>query len=98
MSPEKRLHAFARVGGNMFEATSALFLGAEYVYSDERADATGMTLPSYGVLNFTLDGRLLDANMYLALFNALDEVYRTDGNHLMTPRTFVYGVSWTLWE
>jgi hypothetical protein len=36
--------------------------------------------------------------MYLAFFNAFDESYRTEGDFLMTPRTFVYGISWTLWE
>lgn len=95
---ERRLVAGARIGGAMFEATSALYAGVEFVHSGERTGFDGTLLPAYDVLNLSLDGRLLDANMYLALFNVTDEAYRTDGNYLMTPRTFVYGIAWTLWE
>jgi hypothetical protein len=97
-SPRTRVHAVARVGRNLFNATSGLFAGVEYVYSDARVDFSGEELPAYEVFNFTLDGHLLDADMYLALLNAFDELYRTNGDYLMTPRTFVYGISWTLWE
>jgi hypothetical protein len=97
-SPQVMLHGSFRVGGSMFEKTSALYAGVEYMHCGERVGFDGTMLGAYDVFNFTLDGRLLDANMYLALFNAFDEVYRTEGNFLMTPRTFVYGISWTLWE
>lgn len=97
-APSAQLHASARVGGNLFEATSALFFGVEYVRCDDRVDFSGTNLPAYEVVNFTIDGRLLDADMYLAFLNAFDESYRTEGNYLMTPRTFVYGIAWTLWE
>jgi outer membrane cobalamin receptor len=97
-TPRTRLHARARFGRKLFDATSALFAGVRYTYSDARVDFSGEEMPAYGVVDFTLDGRLLDADMYLALLNAFDERYRTDGDHLMTPRTFVYGISWTLWE
>jgi hypothetical protein len=96
--PRVNTLASFRVGGNLFEATSALFAGVEYLRGGERTGFSGEDLPSYEVFNFFLDGRLLDAQMYLALFNAFDEAYRTEGEFLMTPRTFVYGISWTLWE
>jgi hypothetical protein len=97
-APERRFHASARIGANLFEATSALYVGAEYVHGGERVGFSGTALPAYDVLNLTLDGRLLDADMYLALINVLDESYRTESDYLMTPRTFVYGIAWTLWE
>lgn len=97
-SPRSMVHASLRIGGAMFEATSALFAGVDYTRSGERTGYAGTPLPAWEVVNFTLDGRLLDANMYLALLNALDTSYRTEGNYLMTPRTFVYGIAWTLWE
>lgn len=97
-APATRVIASGRVGGSMFDVTSALYAGVEYVYCDERIDYTGQRLPSYEVINLTLDGRLINANMYLALFNARNVKYRSDGAFLMTPRTFVYGIAWTLWE
>ena len=87
-----------RVGRNLFEATSALYFGAEYAYRGEQRSPTGGVLPSYYVVNFKLDARLLDAQMYLLLLNAFDESYQTEAGYLMTPRTFVYGLAWTLFE
>jgi len=97
-APATRVVATGRVGGSLFDATSALYAGVEYVYGDERIDYTGERLPSYEVINLMLDGRLINANMYLALFNVRNVKYRSDGAFLMTPRTFVYGIAWTLWE
>lgn len=97
-SPRTRAIASARLGRALFEATSALFFGIEYMYSDSRRDYAGNELPSYGVLNLTLDGKLLDAHLYLKYLNVFNEEYRTTGDYLMTPRTFVYGIAWRLFD
>jgi hypothetical protein len=96
--PRQNILVSARVGGNLFEATSALYLGVEYAYRSRTRGFGGALLPSYNVFNFKLDGRLLDANMYLVLLNAFNEAYQTADGYLMTPRTFVYGLAWTLFE
>ena len=90
--------ASALVGGEMFENTSALYGGAEFVHVDSRVDFDGATLPSFNVLNLILEGRLLDTRLYLKYLNVLDEAYRTQGDYLMTPSTFVYGIEWTLFD
>jgi hypothetical protein len=97
-TPRLRTFASARVGGRLFKGSSALYAVAEYMHQDERTDFAGNALGAYEVLNLSLDARLVDARLYLAFLNVLDERYRTDGNFLMTPRTFVYGIAWTLWE
>lgn len=96
--PRNNVLVSARVGANLFEATSALYFGVEYAYRSSRRKLEGGRLPSYNVFNFKLDGRLLDANMYLVLLNAFNETYQTADGYLMTPRTFVYGLAWTLFE
>jgi TonB dependent receptor-like, beta-barrel len=90
--------ASALVGGEMFEKTSALYGGAEFVHVDQRVDFEGAELPPFDVLNLILEGRLLDARLYVKYLNVLDEVYRTEGDYLMTPATFVYGIEWTLFD
>ena len=85
-------------GRDFFEETSAVFLGASVLAADERVDYEGTLLPSFTVLNLILEARLLDARMYLQYLNVLDEQYRTEGDYLMTPSTFVYGIEWTLFN
>lgn len=96
--PKRTAVLSARVGRNLFEATSALHFGVEYVYRSGRGSRTGGELPSYRLVNFKVDARLLDANMYMLLINAFDELYQTEEGYLMTPRTFVYGLAWSLFE
>ena len=97
-TPRTRAGASLRAGNNLFEETSALYFGAEYVYNTERKDYDGRSLPSYTVWNFRLDGRLLDAQMYLMMLNVFDQQYQTQRGFLMTPRTFVYGITWELFQ
>jgi hypothetical protein len=96
--PQLQANASFLVGRNFFEDTSALYIGAGYQSVDERSDYDGTLLPSFQVLNLALEGRLLDARLYLQYLNALDEAYQTEGNYLMTPRSFVYGIEWTLFD
>jgi hypothetical protein len=96
--PELMTTATALIGGEMFEATSALYVGGEFIHVDERVDFGGAALPSFDVLNLLLEGRLLDARLYLKYLNALDQVYRTEGDYLMTPSTLAYGIEWTLFD
>jgi hypothetical protein len=96
--PRTRFDASLLAGSELFEETSALYAGVEYTFVDERTDFDGEALPSFKVVNFVLEGRLIDARLYLRLLNALDESYQTQGGYLMTPRTFVYGIEWTLFD
>ena len=82
----------------MFQNTSAVYFGGDYQYTTMRTDYAGVDLPGFGVLNVYLEGRLLDAHIYIGVMNALEESYQTLGGYLMTPRTFVYGVSWLLFD
>jgi hypothetical protein len=54
--------------------------------------------PAYDVMHLKIDMTLLDAHIYFMLLNVLDEQYQTISPFLMTPRTFVYGVQWTLFD
>jgi hypothetical protein len=96
--PRLQAHASLRIGGEMFEASSALYGGVEYAYVDERRDFDARLLPAFHVVNFSIEGRLIDARLYLRLLNAFDEAYQTQGGYLMTPRTLVYGIEWTLFD
>jgi hypothetical protein len=96
--PELQANAALLVGGEMFEATSALYLGAEYVHMGARTDYDGRALGAFDVVNLLLEGRLLDARLYLRYINLLDESYTTLGDYRMTPRTFAYGIEWTLFN
>lgn len=96
--PEFMATANALVGGEMFEKTSALYAGAEFVHVDDRIDYNGAALPGFNALNFILEGRLLDARLYVKYLNILDEAYRTQGDYLMTPSSIVYGIEWTLFD
>jgi TonB-dependent receptor-like protein len=96
--PKFQVNGSLLFGRDFFETTSAIFLGASVLSADERVDYDGARLSSFTVLNFILEARLLDARMYLQYLNALDEPYRTQGDYLMTPRSFVYGIEWTLFN
>ncbi|HEU4929433.1 MAG TPA: TonB-dependent receptor, partial [Candidatus Krumholzibacteria bacterium] len=96
--PRFQVNGSLLFGRDFFDETSAVFLGASVLSADERVDYQGNLLPSFTVLNFMLEARLLDARMYLQYLNALDEQYRTQSDYLMTPRTFVYGIEWTLFN
>lgn len=96
--PQFQTDASFLVGRNFFEETSALFIGARFMSVEERSDYDGAALPSYRVLNLTLEGRLLDARLYLQYLNVFDDAYQTAGGYLMTPGTFVYGIEWTLFD
>jgi len=86
------------IGGEMFQATSAIYLGGEYVHMGTRDDYDGRELPAFNVLNLSVNARLIDVHFYLRYLNVLDEQYATVDGYLMTPRTFVYGLEWTLYN
>ena len=96
--PRYQANASILFGRDFFEETSALFLGAQFTSADERLDYDGTHLDGFNVLNLILEGRLLDARIYLQYLNFLDEAYQTQSGYLMTPRTFVYGIEWTLFN
>jgi hypothetical protein len=96
--PRWNAHASFRFGRSFFQTTSALYVGADYTYCSSRLTVSGGELPEYQVLNLFLDGRLLDAQLYLAWLNVLDERYQTIEGYLMMPRTIVYGVAWQIWD
>lgn len=96
--PEVRVNASLSIDRSFFRNTSELFFTCEYQHSGSRLDLEGTELSSYDVLNLRLDARLVDAWLYVLLLNALDRDYETVSPYLMTPRTFVYGVAWTLFD
>ncbi len=96
--PDVQVNASLLIGGEMFNATSALYAGAEYTHMGSREDYDGRALAAYDVLNLTLHARLVDAHFYLRYINVLDEAYQTYQGYLMTPATFVYGIEWTLFN
>jgi hypothetical protein len=97
-APRWDAHASLRFGRSIFQATSALYVGLDYTYRGNRKTVSGGGLPSYNLLNLKLDGRLLKAQLYFMVMNALDEKYQTIEGYLMTPRTFVYGIAWQLFD
>lgn len=96
--PSTRVNASFRIGRAFFGNTSDLFFTAEYQYTGERFDPNGVAIDPYDVVNLRLDGRLIDAQLYLMLLNALDTRYETISPYLMTPRTFSWGIQWTLFD
>jgi len=97
-TPEFRSSVEVRMGSTLFESTSALYASLELSHTSARRDFANGELPAYDVLNLKIDGRLLDARMYLVWFNLLNENYATQNGYPMTPQTFVYGIVWTLFE
>ena len=96
--PRTQINAALEVGTQLFEKSSALYLGGEYAFVDERSDYRGVLLPSYPVVNVSLVGRLLDARLSVRGLNLMDESYQTVSGYLMTPRTLAYGIEWTLFD
>jgi hypothetical protein len=96
--PRVQTNAAFMLGRDFFEATSALFLGVRFMSADARVDYDGNRLPNFQVLNVEVEGRLLDARIYLQYLNVTDEQYRTQSDYLMTPGSLVYGIEWTLFE
>jgi len=96
--PRWNANASLRFGRNIFQNTSALYFGFDYSFRSTRRSLSGGSLPSYNLLNLKLEGRLLGAELYLLLMNALDEQYQTIEGYLMTPRTLVYGVAWEIFD
>ncbi|MCH7548548.1 MAG: TonB-dependent receptor, partial [Candidatus Krumholzibacteriota bacterium] len=97
-APEYRTSINARIGRDFFESTSSLYVTADYQYTAKRTGFQGDALSPYRVLNAYFELRLIDAYLYLGLMNALDESYQTAGGYLMTPRTFMYGIAWNLFD
>jgi len=95
--PSARAIGGASIGRSLFKDTSYILFGGEYIYSGSRT-AGGAELSSYGVTNLKLEGRLVDAHLYLLWMNVSDEQYETVWPYLMTPRTFVYGIQWTFYN
>lgn len=96
--PKVQANVSGLVGGDMFQKTSALYGGLEYVHMGERHDYNGRLLPAFDVLNLVVEGRLINTHVYLKFLNVLDQQYTTTGDYLMTPRTFEYGIQWTLFN
>lgn len=96
--PEVRGVAAASIGRSLFKDSSHILLGAEYEYSGSRIAGGGPELSPYGVVNLKLEGRLVDAHLYLLWLNVSDEQYMTVWPYLMTPRTFAYGIAWTFYN
>ncbi|HXV14690.1 MAG TPA: TonB-dependent receptor [Candidatus Krumholzibacteria bacterium] len=96
--PRFQTHAAFMLGRDFFEATSALFVGARFMSADSRVDYDGNRLPSFQVWNIEVEGRLLDARLYVQYLNVTDEQYRTQSDYLMTPGSLVYGIEWTMFD
>jgi hypothetical protein len=96
--PRVQVNGSLLVGGEMFEKTSALYGGVEYLHMQSRVDGSGAVLPAFDVVNLVLVGRLLDARLYAKYVNLLDARYTTTGDYLMTPASLCYGIEWTLFN
>jgi hypothetical protein len=96
--PEYRATVEAGVGRDLFKHTSAFRVSAEFLRVGARKAGSADPLPAFGVLNVKLAVRLVDAHLYVQWLNVTDEVYETVWPYLETPRTFVYGVEWTLFD
>jgi hypothetical protein len=83
---------------SFFKNSSALRLTGEFQHTGKRDVRGGTELASYDVFNVKIDARLIDAQLYLLLLNVLGERYETASPFLMTPRTFVYGIEWNLFN
>jgi hypothetical protein len=96
--PRTQVNASLTAGMQLFEKTSAVYLGVEYQFVDSRRDYNGVLLPSFNVVNASLVARLLDARFYARWLNMTNEAYQTVSGYLMTPRTLEYGLEWTLFD
>jgi len=96
--PRAQVNASLMCGMQLFDRTSALYVGGEYTYLSDRHDYNGVSLSDCNVVNLSLVGRLIDAHFYLRWLNVLDEKYETVSGYLMTPRSLAYGIEWTLFD
>jgi outer membrane cobalamin receptor len=96
--PRTQANASLMCGMQLFQKSSALYIGGEYGYVDDRRDYNGTPLSAYNVVNVSIVGRLVDAHFYAKWLNILDEQYQTVSGYLMTPRTLEYGIEWTLFD
>ena len=96
--PRTQMNASLTAGMQLFEKTSAVYLGVEYQFVDTRRDYNGVLLPSFNVVNASIVARLLDARFYARWLNMTNEAYQTVSGYLMTPRTLEYGIEWTLFD
>jgi hypothetical protein len=96
--PEYRATATAGLGRDLFKNTSEFRLSAEYLRLGARKSGSVDPLAPYGVLNVKLVVRLIDAWLYVQWLNVTDEAYETVWPYLETPRTFAYGVEWTIFD
>ncbi|HKW13294.1 MAG TPA: TonB-dependent receptor [Candidatus Krumholzibacteria bacterium] len=96
--PRAQVNASLTAGTQLFEKTSAVYLGVEYQFVDTRRDYNGVLLPSFSVVNASIVARLLDARFYARWLNMTNAAYQTVSGYLMTPRTLEYGIEWTLFD
>jgi hypothetical protein len=96
--PEYRATARASIGRDLFKKTSGVWFGAEFVRCGERVSGSVDPLGAYDFLNLKFTVRLVEARLYVQWLNVRDERYQTVWPYLMTPRTFVYGVQWTIFD
>jgi hypothetical protein len=95
--PRTRAVAAVSLGRSLFKNTSHITVGGEYEYGASRT-TEGVQLDPYQVANIKIEGRLVDAHIYLMWLNVGDEAYETHWPYLMTPRTVAYGVAWTFYN
>jgi hypothetical protein len=96
--PEVKATASFSIRRDLFRSTSSILLASEFQYSDSHRVFPGADSPPFGALNLKLDARLLDAHLYLLWLNVFDRNFRINGPQLLTPRTLVYGVQWTIFN
>ena len=96
--PQTRVDMSLSLGRMLFKPSTDMVFTAQFQHSAARASGIAGEIPSYQVLNLKLDARLLDAHLYLMWLNVTNAKYQTDGIYLMTPRTLVYGVEWTIFN
>lgn len=96
--PKTRVDASLSIGRMLFRPSTDMIFTAQFQHSGARRTGIADELPAYQVLNLKLDARLLDAHLYLLWFNVTNEEYQTVAPYLMTPRTFVYGIEWTIFS
>jgi len=96
--PGYRATACAAMGSDLFQKTSAFRFSAEYQHGGERSAGSDDPLAAYDVVNLKLALRLIDAHLYVQWLNVTDAKYQTVWPYVMTPRTFVYGVEWSMFD
>gem|GEM_PF-1859531 len=97
-APHSRLFARLSLGTDLFKRSSSLALALEYAHSSAKTFVESGRVPSFDTANIKLDISLLDAHFYLHFLNLFNKGYYTEWPYLMTPRTFVYGIQWNIFE